>query len=60
MRPLPVIEEPFSRIGMDIIGPLPKSRSGKQYVLVICDYATCYPEAVAMRSIDAEHVELKN
>lgn len=28
MQPLPVIEEPFSRIGMDIIGPLPKSRSG--------------------------------
>ena len=56
MRPLPVIEEPFSRIGMDIIGPLPKSRSGKRYVLVICDYATRYLEAVAMRSIDAEHV----
>jgi len=56
MQPLPVIEEPFSRIGMDIIGPLPKSRSGKRYVLVICDYATRYPEAIAMRSIDAEHV----
>lgn len=41
---------------MDIIGPLPKSRSGKQYVLVICDYTTRYPEAVAMRSVDAEHV----
>ena len=27
MRPLLVIEEPFSRIGMDIIGPLPKSRT---------------------------------
>ena len=51
-----MIEEPFSRIGMDIIGPLPKSRSGKRYVLVICDYATHYPEAVAMRSVDAEHV----
>ena len=25
-------------------------------MLVVCDYATCYPEAVAMRSIDAEHV----
>lgn len=54
--PLPVITEPFSRIGMDIVGPLPKSRAGNRYVLVICDYATRYPEAVAMKNIDAEHV----
>ena len=26
------------------------------WVLVICDYATRYPEAFAMRSVDAEHV----
>ena len=36
-------------------GPLPRSRSGKRYVLVVCDYATCYPEAVPLHSIDAEH-----
>ena len=38
--PLPVMVEPFQRVAMDLIGPLPKSRSGKQYVLVMCDYAT--------------------
>ena len=54
--PLPIIAEPFRRIAMDIVGPLPKSRSGKRYILVICDYATRYPEAVALRSTDAEHV----
>ena len=43
LMPLPVIEEPFSRIAMDIIGPLPKSGSDKRYVLVVCDYATRYP-----------------
>lgn len=41
---------------MDIVGPLPHSRSGNQYVLVVCDYATSYPEAVALRNIDAESV----
>ena len=41
---------------MDIVGPLPKSHSGKRFVLVVCDYATRYPEAVALRSIDAEHI----
>jgi IS30 family transposase len=41
---------------MDIVGPLPKSRSGKQYILVLCDYATRYTEAVALRSIEAENI----
>ena len=41
---------------MDVVGPLPRSRCGNRYILVLCDYATCYPEAVPLRSIDAEHV----
>ena len=56
MVPLPIVEEPFHRIAMDIIGPLPRSRKGNRYILVICDYATRYPEAFPLRSIDAEHV----
>ena len=56
MIPLPVITEPFERIAMDIVGPLPHSRAGHRYILVVCDYATRYPEAVPMRSIDTEHV----
>ena len=38
--PLPILFEPFKRIAMDIIGPLPRNRLSKRYVLVICDYAT--------------------
>ena len=53
---LPVVEEPFVRIAMDIVGPLPQSRSGNRYVLVVCDYGTKYPEAVPLRSIDAETI----
>lgn len=41
---------------MDVIGPLPGSSSGNRYVLVVCDYATRYPEAVAMKSVDAASV----
>ena len=41
---------------MDIVGPLPRSRSGHRYILVICDYSTRYPEAIPLRSIDAEHI----
>ena len=41
---------------MDIVGPLPRSRSGHCYILVMCDYATRYPEAIPLRSIDAEQI----
>ena len=51
--PLPIMEEPFKRIAMDVVGPLPRSSSGKRFILVICDYATRYPEAIALRTVDA-------
>ena len=54
--PLPVMDVPFERIAMDVVGPLPRTSSGNKYVLVICDYATRYPEAVPMKSVDAEKV----
>ena len=54
--PLPIITEPFSRVAMDIVGPLPRSRSGNKYILVLCDYGTKYPEAIPLKSIDAEHI----
>ena len=56
MVSLPLIDEPFQRIAMDVVGPSPRSRSGHRYVLVLCDYATRYPEAAAMKNIDAEAV----
>ena len=54
--PLPVISQPFESIAMDIVGPLPRSAKGNRFVLVICDYATRYPEAVPMKTIDAASV----
>uniref|UniRef100_A0A1X7TMS1 Integrase catalytic domain-containing protein n=1 Tax=Amphimedon queenslandica TaxID=400682 RepID=A0A1X7TMS1_AMPQE len=41
---------------MDIIGPLPRSRAGHRYVLVVCDDATRYLEAVPLRTIDTEAI----
>ena len=54
--PLPIIEEPFTRVAMDFVGPLPCSSSGNRFILVVCDYATRYPEAVPMKSVDAASV----
>ena len=59
MVPMPIIGEPFERIAMDVIGPLPRTSTGKRFVLVITDYATRYPEAYAMSSVTAPAVTEK-
>ena len=43
-------------MAMDIVGLLPRSRSGNKYVLVVCDYATRYPEAIPLKNTNAEAV----
>ena len=54
--PLPLMEEPFEKIATDIVGLLSRSRRVSQYILVVCDYATRYPEAMACRKVDAGSV----
>lgn len=44
LSPMPLIDQPFERIGLDIIGPLRKSEGGHTHILVVVDYATRYPE----------------
>lgn len=56
LQPLPVIATPFRRIAMDIVGPLVKSSGGHQYILVVCDYVTHFPEAFPLRTITAPTV----
>ena len=54
--PIPPVSEPFSLLAMDIVGPLERTNSGNKYILVLVDYATRYPEAIPLRSIDAETI----
>lgn len=35
--PLPVVGEPFTRIAMDLVGPLPRTQRGAHYLLVLMD-----------------------
>ncbi len=56
---LPVIEVPFECIGMDLVGPLPKSARVHEHILVIVDYATRYPEAVSLRKATAKSIAHK-
>ncbi|XP_053539534.1 uncharacterized protein LOC124628632 [Ictalurus punctatus] len=54
--PLPIIGVPFERVGMDLVGPLPKSARGHEYILVLVDYATRYPEAVPLRKATSQNI----
>ena len=56
LQPLPIIEVPFSRIAMDLVGPLERTQTGYWCILVICDYATRYPEAFPLRRISARPI----
>jgi hypothetical protein len=40
LQPLPIPERPWKSIGMDFVGPLPKSKDGKDMVLVVVDRFT--------------------
>ncbi|XP_063600361.1 uncharacterized protein LOC134776542 [Penaeus indicus] len=54
---MPLIGEPFSRMAVDLVGPLePRSSNGSRYILTAVDYAMRYPEAVALPSIDTPTV----
>lgn len=54
---MPLIDTPFKRVAVDIIGPLkPFTRSGNRYILTMVDFATRYPDAVALPAIDSATV----
>lgn len=54
---MPLISEPFHRVAADIVGPLePRTTKGNKYILTIIDFATRYPEAVALSGIETERV----
>lgn len=53
---IPVMGEPFERVIVDCVGPLPKTRSGNQYLLTIMCAATRYPEAIPLRKITSKVV----
>ena len=52
---LPLIDTPFKRVAVDIVGPI-EPRSNNRYILTMMDYATRYPEAIALPSIETERV----
>ena len=54
---MPVIDTPFKRVAVDMVGPIfPTTDRGHKYIIVMVDFATRYPEATALKNIEAEQL----
>ncbi|XP_076052821.1 uncharacterized protein LOC143032237 [Oratosquilla oratoria] len=56
LKPIPVGEEPFAKVIVDIVGPLPKTARGHEYILTLMDTFSRYPEAIPLRKVRAKVV----
>lgn len=54
LHPIPVVGEPFERLNLDCVGPLPRSKSGYQYILMLMCATTRFPEAVPLHNLKAK------
>lgn len=56
LQPIPVCSDPFERIIIDCVGPLPCTGKGHQYLLTVMCPTTRYPEAIPLRNIKAKTI----
>ena len=56
LQPIPPAEFPFQRVGIDLLGPLVKTKSGNRWIVVTTDYFTRYAETGALKTGTAEDV----
>ncbi|XP_056007920.1 uncharacterized protein LOC125666818 isoform X2 [Ostrea edulis] len=55
LQKMPLIDVPFKRVAVDIVGPIHLvTDKGNRYILTLVDFATRYPEAIPMPSIETE------
>lgn len=50
---------PFERIALDILGPLPRTKQGNKYLLVIGDYFSKWLDAIPLRNQEAPTIAKK-
>ena len=50
------VQHPFERLGIDFIGPFPKSLSGNKYVIIAVDYCTKWVIAKAIPNSKTKEV----
>ena len=56
LHPIPAVGQPFERLLIDCVGPLPPSKSGSMHLLTVMCQTTRYPAAFPMRSINTKSI----
>ena len=56
LQQLPIVTEPFSRVSIDLVGPLIPTSEGHRYILTLIDFSTGFPEALPLKEIDSVSV----
>lgn len=50
------VGQPFSKVGIDIVGPLNETKGGNKYIVTATDYLTKWPEAKAIPTARKEEI----
>ena len=56
MQLIPAFGDPFSRVLVDCVRPLPKAKSGTKFILTIICAATHFPEDIPLMTIMAPSI----
>ena len=56
LQPISAFDEPFSRLIFNCVGPLPKIKSGNEYLLTSMCASTRFPEAIPLRNIKTKTI----
>lgn len=56
LKPVKPPALPFEKVGIDLLGPFPKSSTGRRWIIVCVDYLTRYTETAALTSATAADV----
>ena len=56
LQPIPAFDEPFSRILIDCVGPLPRTKSGNEYLLTFMCTSRHFPEVISLRNIKTKSI----
>ncbi|UYV69343.1 K02A2.6-like, partial [Cordylochernes scorpioides] len=56
LQPIPPANNPFERIGIDFVGPLPSTKRRRKWIIVLTDYYTKYGETKAVSEATVKEV----
>ena len=56
LQPIPMVTEPFEKVVVDVVGPLPRSSAGNEFLLTLMCTATRYADAIPISSCRARKI----